>query len=83
MMKSSSTPRQVYTRNAVTCICFEGRTFGPTGSTAVLTDFTVSVEKLPSDGGRARVQVTQFIKGKNVTVKETWRSVNVPRKPRA
>lgn len=83
MMKTSSAPRQIYTRNAVTCICFEGRTFGPGATeTALNLALPVTVAKVKSDGGRARVEVTQVSKGSPTKV-ELWRTVNVPRKPRA
>lgn len=28
MMKSPTAPRRIYTRNGITCVCFEGKTYG-------------------------------------------------------
>lgn len=82
MMKTASAPRRIYSRNDVTHVCFDGRTFGPTGESTLSMSHPVTIEKLESDGGRARVSVTQKRKGQP-TVTETWRSVNVPRNPRS
>jgi hypothetical protein len=82
MMKTASAPRRIYVRNSVTHVCFDGRTFGPVGESALSLDFPVTLEKLESDGGRARIQVTQKRKGQKTLV-ETWRTVNVPRNTKA
>jgi len=82
MMKTASAPRRIYSRNAVVHVCFDGRTFGPTGESTLSLDFPVTIEKLESDGGRARVEVTQKRKGQK-TIVEAWRTVNVPRIARA
>ena len=81
-MKTSDSPRRIYVRNAVTHVCFDGRTFAPTGETAFDMKLPVILEKLESDGGRARVKATQRRPGKS-TLTETWRSINVPRTPKA
>jgi len=81
MMKTASAPRRIYSRNDVTHVCFEGRTFGPTGESTLSLDVPVTITKLESDGGRARVEVVQKRKGQ-ATLTEVWRSVNVPRRPR-
>lgn len=82
MMKTPSAPRRIYVRNAVTHVCFDGRTFAPTGESTLSLDYPVTCEKLESDGGRARVAVTQKRKGQKTLV-ETWRSIAVPRNPRS
>lgn len=82
MMKTASAPRRIYVRNDIVHVCFEGRTFGPPSECAIDIDLPVVLAKLPSDGGRARVQVSQKRKGLAPMV-EVWRSVSVPRKPRA
>lgn len=82
MMKTASAPRRIYSRNDVTHVCFDGRTFGPTGASELSLSHPVTIEKLESDGGRARVSVTQKRKGQP-TVVENWRTVNVPRIPRS
>ncbi len=82
MMKTASDPRRIYSRNDVTHVCFDGRTFGPVGESALSLEHPVTIEKLESDGGRARVSVSQKRKGQKTAV-ETWRSVAVPRNPRS
>lgn len=78
MMKSASAPRRVYNRNGITCVCFEGKTYGVDGSnTNVNLGEPVTIERVKSNGGRARIKVTQ------VAHEEVWPSVKVPRKPRA
>lgn len=81
MMKTNSAPRRIYSRNDVTHVCFEGRTFGPCNESEIVFDLPVTCEKLESDGGRARVVVTQKRPGMK-TVVETWRSISVPRNHR-
>lgn len=81
MMKTASAPRRIYVRNAVTHVCFEGKTYAPTGDSGLSLEHPVTIAKLDSDGGRARVEVTQKRKGQATKV-ETWRSVSVPRNPR-
>lgn len=82
MMKTASAPRRIYTRNDVVHVCFSGKYFGPTGESALSLDHPVTLALLDSDGGRARVEVTQKRKGQP-TKTETWRSVNVPRNARS
>ena len=81
-MKTSETPRRIYVRNGATHVCFDGRTFAPTTATTFDMKLPIVLEKLESDGGRARVEATQRRPGKS-TLTETWRSINVPRNPRA
>ena len=82
-MKSLSAPRRLYTRNGVTHICLSGKYFAPElGSESKLSlEHTVTCEAMPSDGGRARIEVTQARRGVK-TVTEIWRSCNVPTNPR-
>lgn len=78
-MKSSESPRRIYTRNGVVHVCFEGKTYAPAkGETALDMDYDVVCAHLESDGGKARIEVTQK-KAKKAAVKEQWRSVQVPR----
>lgn len=81
-MKTTESPRRIYVRNGVTHVCFDGRTFAPVGESAFDLKLPIVLEKLESDGGRARVEATQRRPGK-ATISETWRSINVPRNPRA
>ena len=74
MMKSSSDKgRRLYVRSSITHVVFGGKIYGSTGS-KVDTKKTVTIEVMPSDGGRARVQVTQKVPHKK-TIVETWRTV--------
>lgn len=78
-MKSSESPRRIYTRNGIVHVCFEGKTYAPTkGETTLDMDYDVTCAHLESDGGKARIEVTQK-KAKKAAVKESWRSVQVPR----
>jgi hypothetical protein len=80
-MKTASAPRRIYVRNDVIHVCFNGRTFGPPADSQITPIAPVTLEKMASDGGRARVQVTQKRKGQP-TIVEAWRTVNVPCKHR-
>lgn len=82
MMKTSTAPRRIYTRNGITHICFEGKTFTAPKGTEFDLNHPVTCEKVKSDGGRARLEVTQVRTGVAPKV-EVWRSVKVPRKARA
>jgi len=82
-MKSAETPRKIYSRNGIIHVLTEGKTFGPSkGETRLDLDTEVIVTKAPSDGGRARVEVSQPRRGKS-TLKEVWRAVTVPTNPRS
>lgn len=78
-MKSTDSPRRVYTRKGACIVCFEGRYYGTSSDSAVRDNVTVTCEKLPSDGGRARIQVTQR-RPHAKTVVEVWRSFTLPAK---
>jgi len=81
-MKTASAPRRIYSRNDVTHVCFDGRTYGAPASSKLSLDFPVTIEKAKSDGGKARALVTQSRAGVKA-ITETWRSIVVPQKPRA
>lgn len=84
MMKSASAPRRIYTRNGIVHVCFAGKYFAPTKDSTLSLDHPVTIEVAESDAKskRAQVTVTQKRKGEAAIV-ETWRSVKVPRTPRA
>jgi hypothetical protein len=82
-MKTSDSPRRIYSRNGIIHVCFEGKTWAPPkGETALSLEHDVVCEKAASDGGRARVIVTQKRKGQK-NQSETWSSVQVPRNARS
>lgn len=82
-MKSSDSPRRIYTRNGIVHVCFEGKTFAPPkGETGLDMEHEVTCATMESDGGKARVEVTQK-KSKQKAKHESWRAVAVPRNPRA
>lgn len=82
-MKTQDSPRRIYVRKNTPIVLFGGRTFSPPKGTSELdTKGEVTIEKLKSDGGKARIKVTQKLKGKP-EVTETWRSVKIEREPRA
>lgn len=80
MMKESTSPRKIYTRNGVTHVCFAGFYFGPgkTAESAINTDKLIKCE-LSEDG--KLLTVTQRVGNKKPIV-ETWGKVKVPRKAR-
>jgi hypothetical protein len=74
MMKSSSDKgRKIYIRRSVAHVVFDGKIYGTT-KTLIALHRTVTVEKIASDGGKARIQVTQKVPHKKAIV-ETWRTV--------
>lgn len=81
-MKTPQDPRRIYSRNGITHVCFDGRTFAAPANSKISLDFPVTMEKARSDGGRARALVTQSRPGVR-TLTETWRSVKIPVKARA
>lgn len=81
MMKTTSDPRRIYFRNNITHVCFNGLTFGAPVKSTVSLNFPVTIEKLKSDGGRARVQVTQRREHQKALI-EIWRTVYVPSRTR-
>lgn len=81
-MKTPDAPRRIYSRNGITHVCFDGRTYCAPEGSAISLEHPVTLEKLPSDGKRARAAVTQVRPGVKA-VTETWRSGKVPTKPRA
>ncbi len=82
-MKTLSTPRRVYNRKGVSHVCFAGRLYGRSeDATSISLDRPVTCTVLPSDGGRARAELTQ-VRSDGPAIVETWRSVVIPRTPRA
>lgn len=67
--KSLNQPRRLYTRKGATIVLFDNRYFVAPSRSAVKPTDLVTCAKVPSDGGRARVQVA-FGEG----VSEVWRS---------
>lgn len=82
-MKTSDQPRRVYRRNDVLHVLFEGKQYGPKDSdeSEIETVRPVVCTLLPSNGGRARITVTQKCQGRK-PVSETWTSIVVPLNPR-
>lgn len=78
MNKPSAAPRRLYSRNGKAFVNFAGKFYGAPSDSALDLDFPVTCVKLDSDGGRARIEVSQR-KPHSKTLTETWRSVEVPR----
>jgi len=75
--KTPTAPRRIYTRKGNAIVCYEGRYFGRTAAESKLDlELEVTCEVLKSDGGRARIKVTQRSSGKKIA-SETWRSVKL------
>ena len=78
MNKPSNSPRRLYARSGQAFVNFDGRFYGAPSDSAIDTRFEVTCVKLESDGGRARVQVTQR-RPHTKTVTEVWRTTVIPR----
>lgn len=78
MNKPSNSPRRLYSRNGKAFVNFSGKFYGAPSDSALSLDYEVVCVKLPSDGGRARIEVTQR-RPHAKTLTEMWRSVEVPR----
>lgn len=68
---AKSNLRRIYPRKSVTLVCFEGRLYGNDDS-MFDTAVKARVAKMKSDGGKARVTVTQKVGTAWHT--ETWRT---------
>lgn len=74
-MKNATSPRRVYTRKDVTIVLFAGRMYSAkVATTKVVSVLPVTCVKLPSDGGRARIEITQHVRD-DLTVREVWRTL--------
>ena len=58
--KSASAPRRLYVHAGTVHVLFQGKRFAAPSDSLIAEDLTneVFIEKLPSNGGRARVAVT-------------------------
>lgn len=58
--KSASAPRRLYVHSGTVHVLFQGKRFAAPADSVIADDLTNEVfcEKLPSNGGRARVAVT-------------------------
>ncbi len=83
-MRSSTSPRRVYTRGGSLVTCYGGLYFGPKAkaTTAIDADKEVRIEVLDRVAGKACIQVTQK-HGKNPAVVETWIEKHLTFNPRA
>lgn len=61
--KTADAPRRLYVRNGFTHVLFVGKLYGTKGETKLSLDRPVTIEQVPSNGGRARVKVTQAQRG--------------------
>lgn len=81
-MRSSSSPRRLYSRGGSYVVCYGGVYFGPLANkeTKINPDKEVTIEVLENSGGKKRIAVTQRAgKGK---VTETWNEKHLVFKPR-
>jgi hypothetical protein len=77
-MKSTSSPRRVYSRNDVTHTLFAGDVFGTKGETKISLDFPVKIV----GNGDGTITVSQR-RNHQKAVSEVWSKVNVPCHARA
>jgi hypothetical protein len=80
MMKDSTSPRRVYTRNDVIHVCYAGKTFAPVGGE---TEIKVGnqVKVAVSETNPNEAQVT-FRRSHGKAIVETWKARKVPCHPR-
>ena len=71
--KSANAPRRLYARKGTMVLCFDGLYYGPKAKATSKFDKDVEVttETLSSVGGKARIKVTQKVKG-HADVVEVW-----------
>lgn len=75
--KTSDSPRRIYRRSETLIVLFEGRRYAmKEGVTSLDPNGLVTCVPVASDGGRARIELTQKLKGKPA-VKEVWRTLKV------
>jgi len=72
-MRSSTSPRRLYSRGGSMVVCYAGVYFGPKANSesAINVEKEVKIEVLENAGGKKRIQVTQKV-GKNPAVVEVW-----------
>lgn len=77
-MRSSTSPRRVYTRGGSMVLCYGGVYFGPKGKeeSAINSEKEVRIEVLEKSGGKSRIQVTQKV-GKQDPIVEVWNEKNL------
>lgn len=81
-MRSSTSPRRVYSRKGTLLVCFQGVYFSPgKEASSISADKEVKIEILDTAGGKKRIQVTQ--RAGKTSVKETWKQTNVKFESRA
>lgn len=77
-MKTATSPRRVYARKDAAIVLFAGRMYSAKSSTTKVTvESPVICTKLPSDGGRARIEVTQVAADGETKTVEVWRTLKV------
>ncbi len=71
-MRSSSSPRRIYTRAGSPIVCYGGVYFGPPANkeSKINAEKEVTIEVLEKSGGKARIAVTQKVGKTKVT--ENW-----------
>ena len=73
--KSASQPRRLYVRKGNTIVLFGSRFYAaPKKGSAIVATGLVTCVPLPSDGGRARIQVVQTGADGVAMSPEVWRS---------
>jgi len=82
-MRSSTSPRRVYTRNGSLVLCYGGIYFGPNAKkgTEINSEKEVRIEVLENSHGKKRIQVTQKV-GKKPAIVETWAEQELTFTPR-
>lgn len=83
-MRSSTSPRRVYSRGGSFVVCYGGVYFGPKANaeSKINVDKEVTIEVLENSGGKKRIAVSQRA-GKAGKVTETWNEKHLTFEKRA
>jgi hypothetical protein len=83
-MRSSTSPRRVYTRAGSVVVCYGGIYFGPLSNkeSKINPEKEVRIEVLDKSGGKSRIKVTQKV-GSHPAVTETWNEKHLTFEKRA
>lgn len=83
-MRSSTSPRRIYTRGGFPLVCYGGVYFGPPANkeSKINAEKEVTIEVLENSGGKKRIAVSQRA-GKAGKVTENWNEKHLTFEKRA
>lgn len=83
-MRSSTSPRRLYSRGGSMVVCYAGVYFGPKANSESKLNIEkeVRIEVLENSGGKKRIQVTQKV-GSKPAIVEVWNEKHLTFEKRA